>query len=195
MNIPGPAGDIELHHVAHEHPRAIAVLSHPHPLYGGSMHDGVLDLAAEAMARSSMSTVRFNFRGVGASEGTHDKGEGEVDDLLAVAAWARAQAPDLPLWLLGYSFGALVTWRALAQAEPQRAILIAPPVGMMDFSGNPPLATRVSAVAGDQDDFVDAQAFKTWLGDDAYVISGADHFFSGAPQALSDCLDELIDGS
>jgi alpha/beta superfamily hydrolase len=189
LNIPSPTGSLEAYFTAASAPEdsaggpsiataTCAVLCHPHPLYGGNMHDGVLDCVAGTLLRAGVGCLRFNFRGVGASSGSHDGGAGEVDDLLAAIAWVRANERVDHLWLGGYSFGAFVAWESLARdANPERVLLVAPPVGRMPFTDRSP-GCRVDAFAGDQDEFVDLAALTAWQGVDAHVIAGADHFFS-----------------
>src|SRR5205085_10085563 len=106
--VPGPAGRIECvveRPKPHEARRGIAVLAHPNPPDGGTMHNKVVTMAARALTECGIAAVRFNFRGVGQSEGAFDNGRGEVLDLLAVARWAQAVRPDGALWLAGFSVG------------------------------------------------------------------------------------------
>ena len=134
IEIQGSAGALEAKTDQASEGRDItAVLCHPHPQYGGSMHDGVVDVAAGIMLDHGIDCVRFNFRGVGRSEGVYDNGIGELDDLGAVANWVRDQNPDHKLWLAGYSFGSNIVFRSLAGLKPEFALLIAPPIGMMEF--------------------------------------------------------------
>ena len=116
----GPAGQIE---VAIDRPEGtplgVAVIAHPHPLHGGTLTNKVVQTLARAFVLAGWTAVRFNFRGVGRSEGTYDEGRGELDDLLTVV---RAQAPDGPLCLSGFSFGAFVTSHAAAHLQAQRDI-------------------------------------------------------------------------
>ena len=169
----------------------IAVLSHPHPQYGGSMHDAVLHCAAKALGQADIPSVRFNFRGVGASSGQFDHGNGECDDLAAVCAWAEREFSSRPLWVVGYSFGAHVTYRTLPSLSAERALLIAPPVGMMSFD---PINSdaRVHAIAGDQDDFVDRATFADWEGVATELLPGADHFFAGQQARLEAAITQWI---
>lgn len=112
--IPGPVGRIESLVKLPEdesEPRFAAVVCHPHPLFGGSMHTRVIYRTATALARAGGAALRFNFRGVGLSSGSHDDGRGETDDLDAVLTWLRTAFPDLPLLLAGFSFGAWVGLR------------------------------------------------------------------------------------
>ncbi len=168
-----------------------AVLCHPHPQYGGSMHDAVLQTAAEVLLDAGISCLRFNFRGVGSSDGRYDNGVGEADDLLAASAWAASNQPNHTIWWLGYSFGAAVVWSALQTLQPPRAILIAPPVGMMDLNARPPDHTEILAIAGDQDSFVDSGALAGWSAAQTHIISGADHFFGAHHSDLAAAIKKL----
>src|SRR5438552_18588398 len=104
----GTAGKIEVAAQVPASPRAVAVIAHPHPLFGGTMDNKVVTTLARAFTETGAATFRFNFRGVGASEGAHDEGRGEADDLIRVVEHARATAGDLPLKLAGFSFGGAV---------------------------------------------------------------------------------------
>ena len=143
------------------------------------MHDAVLSTAADALLAAGISCLRFNFRGVGSSDGAFAGGEGETDDLLAVVDWVTGEHPDNALWLVGYSFGAAVSWRALTGCSPELTLLIAPPVGMMPFADHATLPGKVVAIAGDQDSFVDQSTFSAWEGVEVHTVAGADHFFGG----------------
>ena len=108
FQIDGPAGGLQARWTPAESPRSIAVVAHPHPLYGGTMDNAVVRTAESVLVQGGTSVLRFNFRGVGRSAGQHDGGVGEVADLAAAEDAALARAPALPLWLVGYSFGAVV---------------------------------------------------------------------------------------
>ena len=191
--IPGPAGALEARVEAGGSDQW-AILCHPHPLYGGSMHDAVLDTVATVLAEQDIGRVRFNFRGVGASGGQYDEGRGEADDLVAVRDWLAGEHAPEELWLCGYSFGSNVVWRARTRIpEARRIVLIAPPVGAMEFA--PPdraEAPQVIVVAGDRDAFVDLNALRQWSGDccEVRTVDGADHFFGGRWDALAAVLRE-----
>ncbi len=168
LMLDGPAGQLE---VAIDPPDAeaapqlvVAVICHPLSTEGGSMHNKVVTMAARALRELGITTVRFNFRSVGASAGGFDNGEGEQDDLRAVVEWVRAQRPDSVLWLAGFSFGAYVSLRASAALQPQALISIAPPVGRRtwDFDSLQPPANWL-VVQGDADEVVDAQAVYQWV--------------------------------
>ena len=194
MLIDGPSGALEAQFTTTQATSlgGVAVLCHPHPQYGGSMHDAVLSCCEESLLQHGLSCLRFNFRGVGASDGTFDHGQGEVDDVLAAATWARQAGHGQPLWLVGYSFGAAMVWQALQRAAPARAILIAPPIGMMSFADAGDSTGKIFALAGDQDQFVDAQQFTNWPGVDSRLIAGADHFFNGTFAELQQHLAVVI---
>lgn len=193
MNIEGPTGILEADYRIPDQPCGVqAVLCHPHPQYGGSMHDRVLDCLARVLLDRGAAVLRFNFRGVGASDGRYANGDGEVDDLLAAAAWLRSQAPDDRLWAGGYSFGAFVAWRSLGRGlDAERLLLVAPPLGHMDFSAGA-AGIPVDVFAGDADEFVDQQALAAWEGVRAHTLAGADHFFMGQLNALAADIRRVI---
>jgi len=135
--LPGPAGRLEcfLKHPAGAVPRAAAVVCHPHPMFGGTMHNKVVHAAAEALVGAGLPVMRFNFRGAGGSAGTHDGGRGESDDLRAVLDEAARRFPGLPLVVAGYSFGAFVGLGVGCYDRRVRALIgIAAPVGLFNFS-------------------------------------------------------------
>ena len=193
MHIPGPAGALVARFDAAAEPgRASAVLCHPHPLYGGTLEDAVLDCLAQVLLANGVDCLRFNFRGAGGSEGSHDHGHGEVEDLLAAIAWLQTEHGADHLWLGGYSFGANVVWQSLDRAPaPERVLLVAPPVGMMDF---PPrrVGCPVDVFIGDADDFADLDALAAWEGVTSHVIAGANHFFVAHADTLKRRIEQAI---
>jgi len=165
--VPGPAGRIECTAdlpPPHEARRGIAVVAHPNPPDGGTMHNKVVTMCARALTEVGIAAVRFNFRGTGQSEGAFDNGRGEVLDLLAVARWAQAARPDSQLWLAGFSFGAWVALQAARQLPVKQMISIAPPVGFRDFTGVLPPPCPWLLIQGEQDEVVDASAVFEWAG-------------------------------
>ncbi|MEO6154798.1 MAG: alpha/beta fold hydrolase [Thermomonas sp.] len=183
--IAGAAGRIE---AALDHPDAdprplLAIICHPLPTEGGSMHNKVVTMTARALRESGATTLRFNFRGVGQSEGAFDDGDGELDDLRAVADWAMAQHPEKVLWLAGFSFGAWISLRAADQLKAQLLLLIAPPVGRSwSFDDIALPACPWLVIQGDDDEVVDAQAVHTWIESlpmppQLVRMPGAGHFF------------------
>ena len=198
MMIPTPTGQLEAHlEQPAEAARAI-VICHPHPQYGGSMHDAVVDTVEGVARRHAFATLRFNFRGVGASTGRFDNGVGEVDDLLAALAWMRDRTQRSPVWLAGYSFGSNIVWRAISRAgELGGALLIAPPVALMDFAERPTSPPKLTLIAGDRDDYVDGAALSRWANDAApgatvETVRGADHFFSGTHAQLARAVEQAL---
>ncbi|MDP6376219.1 MAG: CocE/NonD family hydrolase [Pseudomonadales bacterium] len=191
-SIEGPAGRLETQlDQPSGRSHICAVLCHPHPQYGGSMHDMVLGVLAGVLLEACVTTLRFNYRGVGASDGHYDGGVGEVDDLLSVVEWLRTNHRDKfdQVWLGGYSFGAGVAWQALEHlsaldASPDRVLLISPPLAVTRFR-HQDLDCPVDAFAGDRDEFVDQMQLANWDGVRGHVIAGTDHFFMGAYEDLS----------
>lgn len=183
----GPAGLLE---VAIDRPplgaaqRGTAVISHPHPLFGGTMQNKVVGTLARAFVQCGWTAVRFNFRGVGKSEGVHDHGVGETQDLLSVIA---AQAPTGPLALAGFSFGGFVTCNAVAQLhgqrEPEKLVLVGTATSRFQVPPVPAeLHARSLVIHGEQDDTVPLEAALNWARPQflpVTVIPGVEHFFHG----------------
>ena len=172
------------------------MLCHPHPLYGGSMDDPVLSRMSESLIALGYAVLRFNFRGVGASEGSYDGGRGEGDDLAAVLDWLRENHPDSRILLGGYSFGAATISRFLHQSSMkiQRAILIAPPVGNLPTTP-PDGRVPVDVIAGDADPFLDPNALAGWSSASIHRIDGADHFFTGRLDELGELVSRILESS
>lgn len=172
LTLPGPAGALEVAvdppdtEVAGQPVAAlpiIAVLCHPLPTEGGTMHNKVVTMAARSLRELGVTTVRFNFRGTGDSEGAFDQGEGELDDLRAIVAWVRATRPDATLWLGGFSFGAYVSLRGAAELQPAVLISIAPPAGRWDFDSIAVPTMPWLVIQGEEDEVVDPQAVYDWF--------------------------------
>ncbi|MEG3194006.1 alpha/beta fold hydrolase, partial [Lysobacter sp. D1-1-M9] len=121
-------------------------------------------MTARAMHQSGAATVRFNFRGVGSSEGSFEDGAGEADDLRAVVAWVREQRPEAELWLAGFSFGSYVAYSVAEELSPSMLVLIAPPVSRgYGFDRITPFSGRWLVIQGDADEVVDPQAVYAWV--------------------------------
>src|SRR5690606_24302433 len=151
LALAGPTGALELAVDRAEKARpVVAVVCHPLPTEGGSMHNKVVTMPARALRECGVDTVRFNFRGVGASVGSLVDGEGGCDDLRAVAALVRATRPDAALWLAGFSLGAYVSLRMAAALQPSALLSIAPPVGRSwDFDAITPPSCPWLVIQGD----------------------------------------------
>jgi alpha/beta superfamily hydrolase len=183
--LPGPAGAIE---IAIDEPpdvaRGVAVISHPHPLFGGTLDNKVVQTLARAFNQCGWTTVRYNFRGVGASAGSHDEGRGEVQDLLAVIEQVQ---PRGALCLAGFSFGAFVTSQACAALQGQREIdkLVLVGTAASRFDVAPVAAAlheRTLVIHGEADDTVPLSAVLDWARPQVLpvlVIPGGGHFFHG----------------
>lgn len=168
-------------------PKGIAVIAHPHPLFGGTMDNKVVQTLARAFVQCGWTAVRFNFRGVGGTEGVHDEGRGELQDLLSVIEQVAPAAQGAPLALAGFSFGAFVTSHALAQLWPQRAIeravLVGTAASRFQVAPVPPEAhLRTLVLHGEQDDTVALSAVMDWARPQTLpvtVVPGGGHFFHG----------------
>lgn len=164
----GPAGDLEAASEPGETKGkapavGIAVICHPHPLHGGTMHNKVVTIIERSLRELGLDTVRFNFRGIGKSAGTFDEGEGESDDLAAVVAWARTVRPGVPLWLAGFSFGSYVALRNAMRLDADALITIAPPVGRWNFDAIELPDCPWLVVQGEEDEVVDPQVVFEWI--------------------------------
>ncbi|MBX3645452.1 MAG: alpha/beta hydrolase [Rubrivivax sp.] len=183
QTVAGPAGALEC---AVDAPggasRGVAVVCHPHPQHGGTMDNKVVQTLARAYTQLGCTAVRFNFRGVGASQGSWAGGPGEIEDALAVVAALRA--PGQPLWLAGFSFGAYVvshvaTQLAAAAAGAERLVLVGPAASRFDM---PPVPADTLVLHGEADDVVPLAAVFDWARPQSLpvtVIPGAGHFFHG----------------
>jgi alpha/beta superfamily hydrolase len=181
----GPAGALECIADSPEPEAKCAatiILCHPHPQHGGTMHNKVVTILERSMRELGLHTVRFNFRGVGSSEGDFDDGYGETDDLFAIVEWVRRTRPDDALWLGGFSFGAYIALRAAQNLALGQLISIAPAVLRYDFDTLLPPGCPWLVVQGDEDDVVNLDDVKNWVesldpSPELVVMNGAGHFF------------------
>jgi len=181
----GPAGKLEcvadVPDPSDERP-ATVVICHPHPEHGGTMHNKVVTVMERSMRELGLRTIRFNFRCAGESEGEHDDGYGETDDLFAVTEWVRRTRPNDELWLGGFSFGSFICMRAAQNLKLGKLILIAPPVDRYEFSQlqNPDCPWMV--IQGDEDEVVCLEDVACWIEKleqqpEFLVMEQAGHFF------------------
>ena len=184
--IDGPAGAIEaiIERPADARSDIVAVCCHPHPLYGGAMQNKVVHTMARACQDQNVVTVRFNFRGVGASAGVHDDGVGESDDAAVVADWARQATGAARLWSLGFSFGGFVAYRLATLRSASALVTVAPPVQRFDFTRLPVPGCPWYVAQGDADDLVDHERVLAWTRTvnpppEVRILPGAEHFFHG----------------
>ena len=182
LSVPGPAGALEC---VVDSPadalRGVAVICHPHPQHGGTLDNKVVQTLARSFLQIGYRTVRFNFRGVGASQGAWDVGCGEVDDALSVVAELRM--PDLPLVLAGFSFGGYVAAQTAsvlpAGVAATRLVLVGPSTQVQQL---PVVAADTLVIHGEQDDVVPLAATLAWARPQSLpvvVIPGGGHFFHG----------------
>jgi uncharacterized protein len=197
------SGDLTLEGILHLPDGAITgagVICHPHPLYGGSMYNNVVDAVVEAMVQKNWAALRFNFRGVGGSEGEHSGGAGEAEDAIAaVAALAdQAKLPREKIVLAGYSFGAMATAIAAPKLTDAAALLlVALPLRMADLDSLMNFKQPIRLAAGDTDGYCAASDLKELaqkIGSRAEVriIERADHFFGGRERELTTAISELL---
>lgn len=197
--VAGPAGALEaLAEVPDGFTGAdCAVVCHPHPLYGGTMQNKVVHSTARALQERGFATVRFNFRGVGASAGAFDEGRGETEDALAVCDYALARWPGARLTLAGFSFGSFVAYQAAGRRPAVRLFTIAPPVGRFDFAQHPAPRVPWIVIQGDRDELVDSSRVLAWVGTavpppEVVIIEGAEHFFHGRLNELKDAVQSHL---
>ena len=177
-------------------PRGV-VISHPHPLYGGDMHNTVVDLISRAFEEKGWTTLRFNFRGVGRSGGKFDQGLGEQADVRAAVAYLKELLKG-PVVLAGYSFGAGVNARAaLDHPDILYSILVSPPVSMMEFSFLKTDSKTSLIIAGDRDPFCPVAELRKTVREmkalpTIKIIEGADHFYSSGASELIDVIQKRV---
>ncbi|MCX7897058.1 MAG: alpha/beta fold hydrolase [Rhodocyclaceae bacterium] len=204
LEIPGPAGRIELFVDTVAAPKGLALIAHPHPLFGGTAENKVVTTLAKAFRELHCVSVRPQFRGVGGSEGQHDQGEGETDDLLAVLAWARRRyGQDLPVYLAGFSFGAYVVTKVAERLSARgtaarRLVLVGAAAG--EIAGLRRYETAAVprdtiVIHGGKDETVPLVNVLAWaepLDVPVIVIPGADHFFHRRLHLIRDLVKRLL---
>ncbi len=165
--------------------QGLAIICHPHPQQGGSMDNKVVNTLMRTYRDLGIHALRFNFRGVGESDGVFDNAVGELDDALSVIQWAKAHRPDSPLLLAGFSFGSSIAARASYLVKNLAHLtLVAPPLERYDFDREGAFNSPVCVVQGDKDERVNAQAVYQWLeslhsGKELICYPEAGHFFHG----------------
>jgi alpha/beta superfamily hydrolase len=191
----GPAGklvgELELPDGA---PVGAAIACHPHPLHGGSLRNTIVVRTARALRTVGFATLRFNFRGVEGSAGTHD-GSAEVEDAAAALAVLERELPGLPLWGAGYSFGSRMVLELALRGAVERVVLIAPPIAIYDLGGLRRLRTPGLLVSGGADAFGSAEDLRLAFPDlppalRRVEIPGADHFFRGRTPLVEEAVLE-----
>ena len=195
--INGPAGRLEGRYTHSKTPNApLALILHPHPEHGGTMNNKITYYMFQTFAERGFSTLRFNFRGVGRSQGVHDRGEGELSDAAAALDWMQELNPNAPyVWVAGFSFGAWIGMQLLMRRPEIRGwISVSPPANMYDFTFLAPCPQSGLIVQGNKDNIVPephteklVQKLRAQKGItvDYRVVEGANHFYN-------DKIDSLI---
>jgi len=204
--INGPEGRIEGRYSHGREPNApIVLLLHPHPQHGGTMNNKIVYTLYQTFVRRGYSALRFNFRGVGRSQGTYDRGEGELSDAASALDWLQTYNPNAAqCWIMGFSFGAWIGMQLLMRRpEITGFISVAPPANMFDFTFLAPCPASGLIVHGDQDTLVPDESIvklsnKLNLQKDITVthkvIKGADHFFKDRLEELAKVVEVYLDG-
>ena len=203
ISIPGPAGLLEAIATcpAGDAAPATVVICHPHPVHGGTMNNKVVTTLVRAFGELGLRTLRFNFRGVGASAGEYAQGVGETEDVLAVLSWVRERRPTDEIWLAGFSFGGYVALRAAAQFPLARLIAVAPAVHLYDELGPPPApGVPLLVLQGEADEVVPFADVKKWIAGleskpTVRLFPGVGHFFHGHLNDLRAAVHEELRAS
>jgi uncharacterized protein len=180
FSIPAPSGLLQgVAHLPQGSPRAVAVVAHPLPTMGGTMDNKIVTTLVKTFVELGFAALRFNFRGVGESSGSYDDGNGEVEDVLAIANYALQEFGKLPLIQSGFSFGGYVQARAAEQLHPDKLVLVAPAVGRFAMP-NVPANTLV--IHGEKDEVVPLADILEWARPQhlpVVVVPEATHYFHG----------------
>lgn len=184
--VSGPAGRIETDISEPAERRGLALIAHPNPVQGGTKDNKVVTTLARAFTTLGYVAVRPNFRGVGATEGAHDHGIGETDDLIAIVRLLKQRYGDLPLVLAGFSFGCYVQTRVAKRVDSSGMVLVGPAVNRFPTE---PVAPGTLVVHGETDDVVPLPAVLDWARPQnlpVVVVPGSGHFFHGRLHILSE---------
>ena len=198
--INGPAGKIECLAGYPVNPdecrKTIGLICHPHPLFGGTMHNKVVHMIEKAYREMGLHTIRFNFRGVGETEGQFDDGIGESEDLISIYQWAKGIFPDHDFWLAGFSFGTYAALRACEIINPTQFLTIAPPVERYDYDELPIPDCPWLVIQGEVDDVVTPKAVYDYVSNidpsPQLITFKAGHFFH---RRLTDLKGAIINGT
>lgn len=197
--IEGPAGRLEavIHLPSDNETKNVGIVCHPHPLYGGTMHNKVVTTIAKAFNACGIAAVCFNFRGIGKSEGQYGETIGERDDLFAVIRWVKENYSVHTFYLAGFSFGSFIAASAEKDLSLNKLILVAPPVERFNFSTLPEFKCEWIVVQGEQDEVVSAEAVFAWGESRKHApqwikFPDATHFFHGKLIPLREKLVECL---
>ena len=198
--IDGPAGRLEAiyEHSAQHSPVGSVAVCHPHPQHGGTMQNKVAHTLSRAFIAREFSALRFNFRGVGKSEGVFDDGDGELMDVLAAVEFMRARFPGTAVWLGGFSFGAAMAVRAAVATDAAGLVSIAPAASRLSGNDSVPPSCPWLIVQGENDELVDIDDTIKWLnslapGPELCVFPDTTHFFHGKLIRLREVVMAFVD--
>ena len=198
VDIPVSHGRLEALHWPVETPRAAAIVCHPHPLHGGTMHNHVTYRLAQAWRDAQVACVRFNFRGVGRSTGQHDHGRGEVDDAAAALQWLAEQTPGAPLYASGFSFGSRTALKlALAEPRIEKVLAVGVAVDLFDMEFITQLDKPTAFIHADQDEYGKLENLRALLErvkakHELFVVPDADHLATGRLDAFSEAAKAAV---
>lgn len=194
--IDGPVGQLEALYLDLEGARGLALICHPNPVQGGTMLNKVVSTLQRTARDAGLITLRFNYRGVGASAGTHDMGSGEIDDAEAAAQWLREQHPDLPMTLLGFSFGGFVAASLGGRLEAKgeqltHLFMVAAAVMRLGDQDVLPQNCPLTLIQPEADEVIDPQAVYAWSDalerpHELLKVAECGHFFHGKLTDLKD---------
>ena len=202
---PGPAGRLEGRYSPGKSPTApIALILHPHPQHGGTMNNKIVYGIYNAFVERGFSTLRFNFRGVGRSQGTYDRGEGELSDAASALDWVQGINPNArSVWVAGFSFGSWIGMQLLMRRpEIESFISIAPPANMLDFNFLAPCPASGQIIHGEVDEIVPEPYVaklvnklnnQRGINIDYRIIPGASHFFTNDMPILLSHVEDYLD--
>ena len=206
LSIEGPVGNIDAYLEGPTTANKVVVVCHPHPLHGGTMDNKVVTTIARLFHSLGVASIRFNFRGVGSSEGEHDSAVGEIDDALSVVAYAKKTGLQVAA-IAGFSFGGFIAYRVAQeiQSELSATVLVAPAINKYQQEpASSRFSTPLIVAQGLADDVIEAEGVEQWLqgvsGPTHYLtFADAGHFFHGQlvglKSALAESLMEYFDGS
>lgn len=196
--LPGPAGQLEVQTTwPREDKKGVVIICHPHPLHEGTMNNKVVTTLAQTFDQLGLKTVRFNFRGVGKSEGKYGETIGETEDLLALLKWVKQTLPNHFIWLAGFSFGGYIAAKVAAQEKISQLITIAPGITLHDFSTLKDVNCPWLIIQGDADEIIPYDQVKAFVNQHPTpitfkVLTGAGHFFHGRLGDLKQVLLESL---
>ena len=195
--VQGPVGPIEAAVAYAPVPAGQILVCHPHPQFAGTMYNKVVTTVIKASQKKGLSTCRFNYRGVGQSQGEYDEGKGEVEDAIAVANWFLGQNHGEPLWLAGFSFGAFIAFQAASRLPVKGLILIAPALGRLDFSGAAEPNVSSWIIQGKKDELIAADEVVAWSKSltsckGVVVLPEASHQFHGCLGEVGSHMESIL---